>query len=248
MRLLITCEHGGNQVPPAYRHLFRRNGPVLQTHRAYDPGALSLAKHFAGVLRAEFHYATVTRLLVELNRSEHHPKLFSEFTRGLAPSVRQALLQQYYRPYRNRVERWIEQATRAGQCVLHVSVHTFTPCLDGRARQADVGFLYDPARELECRCADRWRSDLCARRPDLRVRRNYPYLGKSDGLTTALRKRFPASQYVGLELEVNQTWFGPSCARWRQLSADLVQGLARIDLRKGRCLRRQCGTIRLASV
>jgi hypothetical protein len=33
---------------------------------------------------------------------------------------------------------------------------------------------------------------------------NYPYQGTSDGFTTHLRKKFPDSQYVGIELEVNQ--------------------------------------------
>lgn len=32
---------------------------------------------------------------------------------------------------------------------------------------------------------------------------NYPYLGKSDGFTTSLRKQFPF-QYIGIELEINQ--------------------------------------------
>lgn len=234
VQLLITCEHGGNQVPPAYRHLFQRSRHVLQTHRAYDPGALSLASYFARVLPAELYYSTVTRLLVELNRCEHHPRLFSEFTHRLEPAARQALLQQYYRPYRDRIRHWIEQTIRDGQRVLHVSVHSFTPCLHGQVRHADVGLLYDPARKLERQSAAGWRDDLRARRPDLKVRRNYPYLGNSDGLTTALRKDFGPGQYVGLELEVNQRWFRQPRARWQELSTDLVRGLAQIAHGRGR--------------
>ena len=36
------------------------------------------------------------------------------------------------------------------------------------------------------------------------MRRNYPYAGKGDGLTSYLRRRFPPGAYVGIELEVNQ--------------------------------------------
>ena len=39
--------------------------------------------------------------------------------------------------------------------------------------------------------------------PELKIRFNYPYLGKADGFTTYLRKIFPEN-YIGIELEVNQ--------------------------------------------
>src|SRR5437764_832924 len=48
-----------------------------------------------------------------------------------------------------------------------------------------------------------WRAALQRRTP-LKVRRNYPYAGRNDGLTTAFRRRFPASRYLGIELEINQ--------------------------------------------
>ena len=44
-----------------------------------------------------------------------------------------------------------------------------------------------------------------AKAPDLRVRRNYPYVGYADGLTTYLRTRFAAKLYAGLEIEINQS-------------------------------------------
>jgi hypothetical protein len=37
----------------------------------------------------------------------------------------------------------------------------------------------------------------------LRVRRNRPYVGWTDGLPTALRARHGATRYVGVELECN---------------------------------------------
>ena len=37
--LVITCEHGGNHIPGAYRHLFQGQEAVLQSHRGFDPGA-----------------------------------------------------------------------------------------------------------------------------------------------------------------------------------------------------------------
>jgi hypothetical protein len=40
--------------------------------------------------------------------------------------------------------------------------------------------------------------------PGFRIRRNNPYRGASDGLATALRKKFGMRQYAGIEIEINQ--------------------------------------------
>ena len=76
--------------------------------------------------------------------------------------------------------------------------------IDGRLRTADVGLLYDPSRSSERRFCDRWKRSLHQIAPELRVRRNYPYLGKSDGFTTHLRRTIGSPRYLGIELEVNQ--------------------------------------------
>lgn len=43
---LITCEHGGNEVPTAFARLFRGHRRLLATHRGYDAGAWSLPGRF----------------------------------------------------------------------------------------------------------------------------------------------------------------------------------------------------------
>ena len=56
---------------------------MLKSHRGWDPGSLTLAARLAETLGAPFHAQTVTRLLIDANRSLHHRGLFSEFTRTL---------------------------------------------------------------------------------------------------------------------------------------------------------------------
>ncbi len=90
--------------------------------------------------------------------------------------------------------------------MIHISSHSFTPELNGKVRRADVGLLYDPGRRGEAELCARWKAVARGNRaPELRVRRNYPYAGKGDGLTSHLRRRFPRGAYVGIELEVNQS-------------------------------------------
>jgi predicted N-formylglutamate amidohydrolase len=112
-----------------------------------------------------------------------------------------------------------------GRRVVHVSSHSFTPRLHGKVRQADVGLLYDPRRAGEVRFAKRWQTALLARAPALRVRRNNPYRGENDGLTTSLRKRHATRSYLGLELEINQAIvLGPGRA-WTGLRRMITETL-----------------------
>jgi predicted N-formylglutamate amidohydrolase len=223
--ILVTCEHAGNRVPREFADLFGGREKTLASHRGYDPGALELARVCARRLGAPLFAGRYTRLLIELNRSPGHRSLFSDVTRPLSAERRARIVARYYRPYRQRVEAAVEAAARQGRRVVHLSVHTFTPVLAGRRRRADVGLLDDPRRRPERELAGRIKQAICARRTDLIVRSNYPYLGTSDGFTAALRRKHPAGSYVGIEIEVNQRWVRRPAGVWRRFAGDLADAL-----------------------
>lgn len=225
---LITCEHGGNRVPEAYRALFAGHEELLTSHRGLDPGALVLARDLAQALDAQLYYATVSRLVIDLNRSIGHPRLHGEATRGAPRGLRREILGRHYLPYRNRVERHIRAAVAGGRRVVHVSAHSFTPVLNGQVRQADVGLLYDPARPAEAALARQWQAALKSAARGLRVRRNYPYSGRSDGFTAYLRRCFPATAYAGIELEINQKQVSSGRESWRELRARVIAALLEV--------------------
>jgi predicted N-formylglutamate amidohydrolase len=222
---IISCEHGGNRIPAPYRRLFRGQRALLDSHRGYDPGSLLMAKALASTWRAPLVASTTSRLLIDLNRSIGHPRLFSAATRGAPAETRAQIVDKHYRPYRRQVERLVRQAVSRGHRVIHISSHSFTAELDGRVRGADVGLLYHPGRRGEAEVCARWKESLAAAAPDLRVRRNYPYAGKGDGLTSHLRLRFAHSDYVGIELEVNQSIVLAAGRRWTALRRMLIDSL-----------------------
>lgn len=203
--LFVSCEHAVNTVPSAYLKLFHTQEAVLKTHRAMDFGALEIARHFSHAFSCELTTATVTRLLIDCNRSLSNAHCFSEFTQELSQNEKQKIIDQYYLPYRNQTEKLIQSHIDRGHQVLHISSHSFTPVFEGVTRNAGIGLLYDPSRHGEKEVAREWRSLLCQETPTYRVRMNYPYLGTSNGFTTALRKKHPEKNYLGLELEINQT-------------------------------------------
>ncbi len=221
--LLISCEHGGNRVPGEFQKMFSPFKALLQTHRGWDPGTLQLGEQWCNLAKINLHYSTTTRLLIDLNRSEHHRRLFSEITRALSADEQENVKAKYYRPHRQVIIEEIHSAIGQGQRVVHIALHSFTPELDGQVRQAEVGLLYDPRRVHETAICQHWRAALKAAFPEFRVRMNYPYRGTSDGLTTALRRQFPADRYVGVELEVNQSLVQQSAHRWNSIRAILIE-------------------------
>jgi predicted N-formylglutamate amidohydrolase len=184
-----------------------------------------MARLLARALGASLVTSTVSRLLVDLNRSIGHPRLFSDATRGAPAALRATIVERYYRPYREEVDRFVRQSAARGRRVIHVSSHSFTAELDGKTRRADVGLLYHPGRRAESALCARWKASLAVLAPRIRVRRNYPYAGKADGLTAHLRKRFPQAAYVGIELEVNQSIVLAAGRRWAELRGALVESL-----------------------
>lgn len=224
-RFIISCEHGGNQIPDDYRPLFRGYESLLGSHRGLDSGALQLANALAERLGATLFTATISRLLVDLNRSIHHPHLFSEVTRTLSSNARQEILARYYYPYRNTVETAITEAIQHRNRVIHISAHSFTPIFNGKLRRADIGLLYDPSKPLERTLCHDWQKALKKTAPSLRIRRNYPYSGNADGFTTYLRRRFPVNHYAGIELEVNQKYFFTEQVRWPAVRSTILDTL-----------------------
>jgi len=202
VKLVLTCEHAFNTIPQEYHNLFTNARETLESHRGYDPGALDLFNELKDLADFSFYHETA-RLLVEVNRSKRHSNLFSEFTKNLSGKQKNEILTQYYFPYRDSVEKQISSIIEKGEKVLHFSVHTFTPKLNEEIRNTDIGLLYDPSRSEEKKFSKKFKQNIKNQNPELKIRFNYPYLGKSDGFTTYLRKKFPEN-YLGIELEVNQ--------------------------------------------
>jgi predicted N-formylglutamate amidohydrolase len=225
--MVITCEHGGNRIPEPYRFLFYDHQALLDSHRGFDPGSLSMARGLATAFAAPLVTSTVSRLLVDLNRSVGHPRLHSEAIRNATPEIRQQILKHYYQPYRKHTESLVRKAIEDHGQVIHLSSHSFTPELDGKVRNADIGLLYDPSRLGELDLCEHWKVTLKTCAPDLCVRRDYPYAGKDDGLTAWFRRRLSPANYVGIELEINQKHIIRAGRHWTALRKMIVESLSK---------------------
>lgn len=221
--VVLSCEHAGNRVPGAFAHLFRSRHAqnALNSHRGLDIGILPVVRGMGRRLGVRPIVTTVTRLLVDVNRSPRHRDLFSEFSRRLNDEERSRLIDTWYAPHRRAVEDAV-RAVRSG--ALHLGLHSFTPVLNGVHRNVDIGLLYDPSRARERALCAAWAAALRTAAPDLRIRRNAPYRGVADGLATTLRTILPASAYLGIEVELNHSLLGAP-AQSRRLARLLSETL-----------------------
>ena len=233
LALVLSCEHGGKSIPARYAALFRAHRRALDGHRGYDAGSLELARRLARDTGAPLFASTVSRLLVDLNRSLRHRAIFSDATRALPAIERERIIARYYLPHRLGVRNAVAERLRAGLRVVHLSIHSFTPVMAGKRRNADVGLLYDPSRRFERELSVAVQQALGRFAPETRVRRNYPYRGIADGHTTSLRREFSGTTYAGIEIEINQAIALGPAEPWRRLQNDVARAVRAVILGGG---------------
>ena len=205
--LILTCEHASNKLPAAFKSAVPAE--VLKTHRAYDIGALAVFRKLVKFAKPEFYCeGKFSRLFVDLNRTITNKSAFSDYLRNNETAKAQATA--YWSEYRAAIEKFVDSAlkpkTRAAKSaptIIHLGIHSFTPTLNGKVRNTDIGILYDPSRPKECELAQVIKAEIKRLHPEMTVRFNYPYKGTSDGLTTTLRKKI-GPRYAGIEIEINQ--------------------------------------------
>ena len=216
--LILTCEHACNRLPAAFKKAVPAE--ILKTHRAYDIGAYTVFRKLVRFAKPEFSCeGNFSRLFVDLNRTITNKSAFSDYLRELetrtpatAAKIKESATN-YWTEYRAAIEKFVDSAlkpkTRAAKSaptIVHLSIHSFTPVLNGKVRNTDIGILYDPTRPQERAHAQVIKGEIKRLYPAMKVRFNYPYKGTSDGLTTTLRKKF-GPRYVGIEIEINQKFF-----------------------------------------
>lgn len=182
-RWLVTCDHASNRVPDWVGAGSLGIGPEdMARHIAYDVGAAGLALRLAEALDSPCILSDFSRLVIDPNRGEDDPTLVMKLYDGtIIPANRhvgaaevEERLDRLYRPYHAALA---EVAGRRPDTVI-VAVHSFTPCLKGRApRPWQVGILHSHLDERLSRALiDRLRANtgLC-------VGDNEPYAGHLPG-------------------------------------------------------------------
>lgn len=200
--IIIICEHASNFVPAAFNAL-GLSPDVLESHVAWDPGALAVARLISASLDATLVYQRLSRLIYDCNRPPGAAGAMPETSeiydipgnRDLSEAERYRRTSAIYIPFHNCISDLIEERERAGRKTVIVTIHSFTPVYHGQKRAVEIGILHDD----DSRLADGMLS-AAGRGPYLTLR-NEPY-GPQDGVTHTLRLHAIPSGLPNVMIEV----------------------------------------------
>lgn len=230
MVFLLGCVHGGVKVPARFQYLFKspsRRHFLNSFHGSFDKGALELAKKISRALKTPLAANEYSKLLIDLDDSlVRNPVIpFSSITKNLPAKEKEDIFKNIYQKYRRPVENKIRKEIKAGKIVFHLVVHSFSPKVyQRRLPSPDVGLIFYPrdkkGRELCCR----WQKILNKLDPNLVVRLNDPFCGNIDCFTDHLRYYFKKN-YIGVEIEINQSFPIYRKKEWQKMQAVIVESL-----------------------
>ncbi len=148
--ILLICEHASNHLPARYGTLGL--GPdELESHIAWDPGALGVARELSRLLDAPLIHATVSRLVLDLNREPSAPDsiwTLSERTTipgnlDLDEEERAYRVREVYDAFHNAVDDFANARMVQDQLGAVVSIHSFTPVYRDVPRPWQIGLIYN---------------------------------------------------------------------------------------------------------
>ncbi|MBN9253886.1 MULTISPECIES: N-formylglutamate amidohydrolase [unclassified Mesorhizobium] len=184
--IVLVADHARRDLPEDYGSL-GLPAAEFDRHIAYDIGVEAVTRELAAALDVPAVLANFSRLLIDPNRGEDDPTLIRQLYDGtvisgnypMAAKERERRLDDFYRPYHDAVGAMIASVAQAsGKAPFILSVHSFTPVMQGVIRPWHVGILWD----LDDRAA-RPLIDMLAGDPALTVGDNEPYDGALRGDT-----------------------------------------------------------------
>lgn len=149
--LVLVADHAGRALPDDYGSLGLPTRE-FDRHIAYDIGIEPLTRELAAMTGAPAVMAAFSRLLIDVNRGEEDPTIIRQLYDGtviranypMSETEREKRLDGFYRPYHDAVGSVIASVAQAtGRAPFIVSLHSFTPSMQGRQRPWHVGILWD---------------------------------------------------------------------------------------------------------
>jgi predicted N-formylglutamate amidohydrolase len=153
-RVLLICDHASNRVPLALENLGLSHSQLTE-HIAWDPGAMLVASALARLLDAPLVASNYSRLVIDCNRPLTSHELIPIQSAGtiipgnyqLSDLARERRITSFFTPYHDAIEQVIEDRQRqlkkmSKKPLLLLSIHSFTPELDGQTRPWTIGISH----------------------------------------------------------------------------------------------------------
>jgi predicted N-formylglutamate amidohydrolase len=222
---VILCDHGSNRIPEDYAS-FGFADEALQTHIAWDPGALAVARLLSAKLDAPLFWPDASRLIIDCNRAADAPSLIvveSEgrpvpVNRGLDEKERSRRLGRIHAPYHHAIDDCLTRRMAAGRPTALIAIHSFTPVYFGKARPWQIGILFDDDRRLADLLIRELKTDSA-----LSIGINQPY-SPADGVYYTLSRHAGPRGLPAAMIEIRNDEIGDAAGQqdWAYRLADIL--------------------------
>lgn len=219
--ILIIADHASNHVPEGIN--LEIPSAILSEHVAIDIGTWDLAHVLAEQLSAPAILATVSRLVIDLNRENHAAGLIPEKSDGhiipgnigLSEEMRAERIARFWDPYHREVRRLIGEYRPE----MLVSLHSFTPYLASdptQQRPWQIGILYNQD-DRAARYAIPLFEESGAITGD-----NLPYSGKILNATMNAHGEAGNIPYLGIEVRQDLLAESVGVQHWAEIIAPVI--------------------------
>lgn len=222
-KCVVVCDHASNLVPKALSDLGLAKAD-LQKHIAWDPGTEDIGRYLSKDLDAPLVLASYSRLVVDLNRGHDAEDCMREVSdhiripgnRALSAAQREQRLREVFWPYHRAVDGQIQRFLDRGVAPVLISLHSFTPKMDGFRRPWHIGVLWNKEEGIARKLIE----NLRRHNPELRIGENEPYSLKSENFsknTVSTHAENRGLPYVIVEFRQDLVNMPRKAAKWARI-------------------------------
>ena len=234
--VLLTCDHASCVIPRSLDGLGLPPGAVRE-HIGWDIGAAMVTRRLASALDARAVLAGYSRLVIDCNRDLQDPSSIPIASDGVAvpgnrelpPAARAARIDCCFVPYHTAIAVRLDAMLAAGAVPALLSIHSFTPVMNGIARPWQIGILWDRDPRIAEPLLEALRAELGDAVGD-----NQPYSAREPaGYTQRHHAVTRGLPHVAIELRQDLVAAEEGAAAWSaRLAAALSPILARPEIRR----------------
>ncbi|MFC7050003.1 N-formylglutamate amidohydrolase [Emcibacter nanhaiensis] len=222
---VLVCEHASCHVPYPWQSLGLEQHR-LEQHIGWDIGAAAVTERLSSLLSVPAFLAGYSRLFVECNRMPHADDFVAPHSDGIeipgnsrvCDHERVVRHRIAFEPFRNAVSGYLDGEMDPQHRPVMVSVHSFTPSMNGADRPWPIGVLWKGCNGYAERVADEF-----ALREVVPVGRNEPY--DPEGCENLLIDHFAQPRnldYVVLEIRNDLIVNDIDASYWASLAAEAL--------------------------
>ncbi len=227
--VLLVCDHASRVLPKVYGTL-GLDPSMMWRHVAWDIGAADVTRRLSRAIGATAVLAGASRLLIDVNRRLDDPSMIPPESdgieipgnHGLDDAERRRRTDAWHRAYHAEIDRRLDRIAGRGVDPILLSVHSFTPVMDGDERPWHVGVLWSNGSGIAVQLIARLR-----RNSGLVVGDNEPYTALQPyGYTIHVHGEDRGLSYAAVEVRQDLIDTHHGAESWANILADAVTHVA----------------------